>query len=246
MNTESKQTMTPLEKYEQAAFELALYEIAMDEAQKMSEDTVDEQQIEEYCQASFPKMIALIRKHTRCSRLAFLKDALPKAGIAAALLIIVTALGGAIAIASSDTIRAHVIQFLIRITPQYYSVGYYPTGKTIQIPEGWTENYYLTYIPEGFEVVECRAGNTICEVLYCMDNHTVRFSIGATNSLSNIDSEDGIVDTIMINGHATTHITEGHWRTCIGQLGDKYYLLATTLPEEELLKMAESISLIRK
>ena len=246
MTEKEQHVYSPLGNYEKAAFQLALYEIALEEADKSMTEGDENEAFEKMCLDSMPRMMKVIDKYVRkVSYIRFVRNTLPKVGRAVAAVILLALLGSTIAIASSKTIRASVIEFLIRTTPEYTAVGFYQTGDSIDIPENWGADYYPLYIPDGFSVDKVSTGQWTSEVLYINGNGDgINVLFGSIATQSRFDSEDAEIVHIEINGVDSLLILKDNSNKIIGQLGDDYYCISTTLPLDEVIRIAKSITLI--
>lgn len=246
MTEKEQHVNSPFENYEKAAFQLALHEIALEEADQARPEGKEGEDFEKTCLESTPRMMKVIDRYTRrASRIRFARDTLPKIGKAAAAAALVAFLGGAIAIASSKTIRVSVVDFLISKTPEYTAVGFRQTEDVIDVPENWASSYYPSYIPAGFSIEQVNIGHSMSEVVFLNEeSEVIHVLFGGTATEMRADSEGAQITHVTINGADATLITKDDSNKLIGRLGDEYYLISAVLPADELVKIAESIKLI--
>ena len=248
MTEKNQPSYSPIENYEKAAFQFALYEIALEEADLAMATDNSSDDLEKVALASMPRMLKTIEKYTRrASYVRFAKETLPKVGRAVSAFALFVLLSGSIAIASSKTVRASVIEFLIRTTPEYTAVGFYQTEDVIDVPENWGSSYYPTYIPAGFSIAQVNAGYGSSEVVYRNENgEKVSVFFGSISTQTRADSEMSETVHININGVDSVLIAKDGSHRLISQLGDEYYYISTTLPVSEVMRIAESIKLISR
>ena len=248
MTEKNRLSNFPLENYEKAAFQLALYEIALEEADLAVTEENTSDDLEKVALASMPRMLKTIEKYTRrASYVRFAKETLPKVGRAVAAFALFVLLGGSIAIASSKTVRASVIEFLIRTTPEYTAVGFYQTEDVIEIPENWGANYYPSYIPDGFTVGQVYARQETSEIVLENEEGDCLFILfGSLSTQSRVDSENSEVVHVTVNGLDSMLITKEDMHRLVGQLGDEYYCISGKLPASEIIRVAESMVLIKR
>lgn len=246
MTEKNRLSNLPLENYEKAAFQFALYEIALEEADLAVAEENTSDDLEEVALASMPRMLKAIEKYTRrASYVRFAKETLPKVGRAVAAFALFVLLAGSIAIASSKTVRASMIEFLIRTTPEYTAVGFYQTDDVVDVPENWELSYFPSYIPNGFYLDQVNTGRKTSEAYFRNDKgESIDILFGSISTQLRIDSENAEIVHLNINGVDSTLMIKDDSHRLIGHLGDEYYYISTNLPLTEVIQIAESIMLI--
>ncbi len=127
------------------------------------------------------KNLARINRYFRLQRTrTFFNQTLPKIGQIAAILIAVFAVAGGVAIATSHTIRAQVMEMLVQIEEQYTALSLVEdTNASFEIPSDeipseWGGEYYPAYIPEYFEA---------STAISFPSNHFVKFINSASTAM---------------------------------------------------------------
>lgn len=153
-----------------------------------------------------------------------------------------------VAIAAIPTVRHSALKFFMNIGEQYASIGFKETEEYVDVPQEWKEDYYPTYIPDGFSV-DAVSSN---DVLYSNGaERTLSFVVLGQTAGANIDTEDANVSWEDINGF-TALVSE----TVIGpskekgpviivwNIGNKYLIVDFDGTKEEALQIARSVQLI--
>ncbi|MBQ9300429.1 MAG: DUF4367 domain-containing protein [Clostridia bacterium] len=241
---------TPMEKYEEAALELASYRLLQGEQQKLSDpalnltawaspddETEFSQRINKLIDAEFRKEALTNVLKTKPLRL--LKFA--------ALLILLVNMAITIAVAASDTIRVRVLQFLMQNTPSYTQIKFVPTGIEIEIPVDWSEDYFPTYIPQGFYMKKVEPYKEAALVVYENDrNQRIEIEICGPGAVAQVDSENAEMFNISIQGHSATVMQKNGWTRIVWNVGDRYIMVRSNTDYENTISVAESISPIQK
>lgn len=183
-------------------------------------------------------------RRERTKRLLF--QTLPGLGRAAAILIAVITLAGCTAFAASGTVRAYVYRLLIQPTEEYTRLSLVPSETDfIDVPEGWDGLYYPAYIPEGLTLVQAD-----WDAAYYGNGADARplmsFYELDEGSVMQIDTEGAEVRAILIHGQPAHLSVKGTHIHIFWSEGARYFVVGTRdLPEEDAIRIAESVTLIR-
>lgn len=175
---------------------------------------------------------------------------LPKVAQIAAIFIAVIALAGSVAVATSHTVRVHVMKLLYEMEEEYTTIKMVEDEKaSFDVPAEWQGTSYMSYVPEKY---------SICNILSYGNNHLVEycdkttnevaliFSEHGTNIESNADTENAITQKLLINGYSGLLITKGSSLRVFWCDGIKYYCLSlTNSTVDELLSVANSVKKIK-
>lgn len=241
---------TPMERYEEAALELASYRLLQGEQQKLSDlalnltawaspdDEVEfSQRINKLIDAEFRKKA--LNSVLQIKPLRLLKFA--------ALLILLVNMAITIAVAASDTIRVQALQFLMQNTPSYTQIRFAPLGIEIEIPVDWPEDYYPTYIPQGFSITKVEPFEEAALVIYeNTHNQRIEIDICGPGAVANIDSENAEMFDISIQRHSAMVLRKNEWTRIVWSIGDRYIMIRSNTDYETIVSVAESISPIQK
>ena len=112
----------------------------------------------------------------------------------AAIAVLLLNMSLTIAAASSSSVRTKVIRFLIRINDSYMNIDFEDSSTDILIPESWTENYYPTYIPDGYALSSCSIDGGASMVEFSdTSGHKLSVGIYPTYSFSSLNTEDRLM-----------------------------------------------------
>lgn len=127
-----------------------------------------------------------------------------------ACFVLIVAVATPIALANSAAFRAKVMQLLIQMDNEkgeaYFSFEQNPNAS-FWIPEGWLGGYFLSYIPDGFQIYEFDPLFTMVEYRNTDGSQFIYSEYDETSELMT-GIEDATITPIEINGH-TGYIIEG-------------------------------------
>lgn len=161
-----------------------------------------------------PRNLKCIERETKRQRIRrMVTQTLPRLARTASVWIVVTAIVGSIAIASSSTVRKLVANLLIEVTPQYTSFMFIPgESNSVEIPDGWHGQYYPSIIPDGLVLHEMDSNAIgLHDVIYTFPDSAVwqfmytEISDGGIN----IDSENATVSSVNVMGYEATMLSKG-------------------------------------
>jgi len=163
------------------------------------------------------------------------------------LIVLVLNFALTVAVAANQNIRVKVVQFFESMNESYAEYGYVQTGETLQIPEDWTEHYYLSYIPEGYEISNKSIGETISTVEYSKNEEDrIFFGVFGIHEQTNLDVENAMVSVADINGSNATVIEKEGTIRMVWCVGNCYFVLITTEDYATTRDIAQSVTLIQK
>lgn len=250
MIDEHETLKTPEENYEAAALELAIYRMMKrdyDDA-KVSLSQETDEELSQTAEESLPRMLKMIDRQTRNITL---RQMLRKQGFrvlkTAAVIVLVLNMGLTIAAAASTDVRAKVIEFLTEINGSYMTMGFMTTGEELFVPETWMENYYPTYIPEGYSLkfINSQSGNSEVEYEDSQANK-LRIQICDIMSISRINTEGADVSQGKVHEIKTTILQQPYGEVdMVWAIGDRYFVV-NGCNYEIVQAVAESIKIIEK
>ncbi|MGI6184066.1 MAG: DUF4367 domain-containing protein [Candidatus Fimadaptatus sp.] len=240
---------SPKERYDEAALELAMHELLGQDAAAL--DALDEDARREAAALADEcgeRMLKLIERQMR--RRSW-RDSLLRNGKQvlklAAMVVLVMNLGLTIAVATSDTMQARVMKFFMNSNESHVDIGYSGSHGDVDIPADWKVNYFPTYIPEGYDMVDYIAasgsglieyknssGQCLCIRIF---NAYASTSINVEGAKRYIMPLHGAMATVLEQPYGMTDI--------IWQLGEYYFVVSTDESFDVALAVAESISVIQ-
>lgn len=140
----------------------------MDELEKECEES--DRELESMVRDIDARILRRIRNQTRIGRVRHLAHGiLPRAGTVVAGLMLVFFLGLSTAVATVQSVRINMLNFITEIEDRYTKLYLQESGAIVDVPEEWEGLYYMTYIPEGFELLEWSEK----EVIYTDENENI-------------------------------------------------------------------------
>lgn len=179
----------------------------------------------------------------RAARKAQIRRYVPKIAEIAACILLVVCIAAPLAVANIESVRASVVRFLTQINDEYAEIGIVEEGATIEVPDGWNGGYYLSYIPEGYQVEQVLLRGV--GVLYLNEaSKALTFHEGDEHLTINIDSEDKVVTYESVNGETALVLEDEVGTSIVWSKGKDYFILQLDEPKEEALKVARGVCMI--
>ncbi len=245
------------EEWRELVYRLAATEYAQQEADLLMEqiaaDEVGGNTLEE--DAHFtqmePKTLRIIHKAIRKSKIErFTHQTLPKAGKMAASILLVLFMGLSVAIASVHSVRVRVLKLLINIEDDYTELSLQEDyGSSFDVPSEWGGSYYPSIIPEGFvvsQILNMVQDSTIVLSLESDKTTRITFSELGEDAFTNLDTEDALVSSKMVNGSPALFVVKGNTISITWTMDNLYFILICEgLQEKEVLSLAHSVVQIK-
>lgn len=167
-----------------------------------------------------------------------------------AIFILIVIGANAILITSVEAYRIGFMKAIISMRDGFMNIDYQREKQedTEHIPEGWDNLFYLSYVPEGYSIVDSVTSPVVAYIVYQNSEENAiifqQFPRGANMQLNTEGSE---VTDIIINGEKAILI-EHPEVTMLTWVQDDIalYLETRQLPTDEIIKMAEGLLLTNK
>lgn len=223
---------------------IALQEYQEDEMARVMAEGGDDAAAKERLARGEEEMIRRIDRRLRRKRiLQFSRKTLPQIGKVAACLVLVFYVGLTVAVATVESARVELLQFILNIGERYTSFGFKETGEAVEVPSEWNGYYYPSYIPEGYTLAESFPD----VVLYKNSRQEeLVFSELGVNTSGVIDTENAAIDYMMIGGKTAMIVEKGIWTTIIWNIDNRCLLVEYMGERDETIKIAESVVMIRE
>lgn len=250
MNDQNEKMHTPEENYEAASLELAIYRMMKrdHDAVRAAMSEEDENELSRIAEEKTPRMLGFIDKQMK--RIA-MRSNLWKHGRrileTAAVVVLILNIGLAAAVATSESVRAKVVRFLMEMNDSYMNIGFSQDEKEIIVPEEWEGRYYPTYIPQGYFIQRCvsHAGTNMVEYGDAEGN-IITIEVCDTNSFGRLNTENTVIDSIQLHSVTATVLRQPFGEiNMIWSIGDHYFSVSGR-DYETVLAVAESIEVIQK
>lgn len=190
------------------------------------------------------------KREKRQQYVASIRRVIPRLVEVAACLILVVALATPVALASSVTFRAKVMQLLMELDSEkgeaYFSLTEDESARFL-VPEGWKGSFFPSYLPDGYYIYDFDPFFT--SILY-RNTQDFQFYFDEYDDSTGMTSgiENATVSTVTINGH-TGYLIDGtasdgitHAVTIIWQNDKKWFSIAGYgISTNEALMIATSV-----
>ena len=223
--------------------------IALQEYQAESLETIladepgDSSAREQLARSEKSTIRRLNRRLRRRSLRRFAVRTLPKAGRAAACLILVFYIGLTVAVATVQSVRVDLMRFFVRIDGGQASFGFETSDDHLDVPSGWNGYYYPSYIPDGYVltgvfddsvVYQNRAGT---ELRFCDSGPDARWTV---------DTVDAEIESVTVNGRPAVLIRKGIWTTIVWSVDSRCLIVDCAGTKDVAITIAQSVVMIRK
>lgn len=213
----------------------------MDELEKECEES--DRELESMVRDVDARILRRIRNQTRIARVRHLAHGiLPRAGTVVAGLMLVFFLGLSTAVATVQSVCINMLNFIDEIEDRYTKLYLQESGAIVDVPEDWEGLYYMTYIPEGFELLEWSEK----EVIYTDENENIlgfcEYEYGAT---CNLDTENAEITYESLQGRSAMVVEKEGVVAVTWSEGSHFFVLDLMGEKEEALRIAGSVLVIR-
>ncbi|PKM51424.1 MAG: hypothetical protein CVV02_07410 [Firmicutes bacterium HGW-Firmicutes-7] len=229
--------------------EAALYDIGYHHSERICRET--DVLLEEYKDLEYPESLDTwfddflknrkkeLEKNRRVQKL----GTYSKRAAVVVLAVIITA---ATVTVSVEAYRIQFLNFIIETKEKYSLVNIEEdTGATIdfnQLPTDWMNFYYPTYIPRGY-IFKQASGDEVQKrmVFEDFDYHEITFIQAELSASMQLDTEDGDVIQLEINGNRGMLIEENGYVIINWYNQEKLFTLDGEIDQNILIQMAKSI-----
>jgi hypothetical protein len=232
-------------EYAQQEADLLMEQIAIDEA---SGNTQEE---DAHLKQAEPKTLRVIRNAIRKRKLnQFARHTLPRVGKAAAAILLVFYIGLTAAIAGVPSVRVRVLELLVNIEDEYTELSLQENpNASFDVPAEWSGSYYPSKIPEGFvisQILNMVQDSTIVLSLESDKATRITFSELGEDAYTNLDTEDAVVSSKMVNGSPALFVVKGDTISVSWAMDNLYFILICEgLQKKDVLPLANSVVRIK-
>jgi len=213
----------------------------LDEISKLAKDMEYPKELDDW----FSGYIENVKKsEKKAKRMAAAKRIANKAAMAA----IVLGVGLVLATFSVDAFRIEVLNFLIETTQKYTSIQVGNVmDKEEKVPATWSSYYLPEYIIDGYSLSSVQEFSDIRLIYFQNTNgEVIKFSQSFDNDNYQIDTENTEATEVMINDTKGILVDKNGDITLLWHNSDNTFFLIGKADKKEIVKMAESIKLIKK
>jgi hypothetical protein len=245
------------EEWRELIYRIAATEYAQQEADLLMEQiAIDEtggntQEEDSHFTKAEPKTLRVIRKTIRKRKLnQFVRYTLPKVGKVAAALLLVFYIGLTAAIAGVPSVRVRVLELLVNIEDEYTELSLKENpNASFDVPAEWSGSYYPSKIPKGFAISQIL--NMVQDSTVILSSESdkatrITFSELGEDAYTNLDTEDAIVSTKMVNGSPALFAVKGNIISVSWAKDNLYFILICEgLQEKDVLSISNSVVRIK-
>lgn len=170
------------------------------------------------------------------------RKTLPQAIRVVASILLFCYIGLTVAIAADSSVRIKIMEFFMNIENEYTEFGLRDTGEHMDVPAEWQGYYYPSYIPEGFAISRFFKYSVSYE-----RNDGAQLDFGEFDATvsSAIDTEDAIVNFIIINGNSAMIVQKEPWTSIIWSVDNRILEINYSGDLEAAIQIAESVRMIK-
>lgn len=149
------------------------------------------------------------------------------------------------AIAHTDFLRVNPSRLEIKKKTGYIEVEMKEdTSVSFDVPSQWRGRYYLSYVPEGFELFDIFPEMNWVEYRNA-EGKQLHFAECVKGSASAIDNKNAVYSQENIHGETAFIMDRGDSTCVIWGIGTEYFYVDAYLSKEEVLKIAEGVEFIQ-
>lgn len=241
------------EDYENSLFKLIMFEAAEKEGRVFLEENEQLKKDPAYLPSAdeenrFQKQLNRnIRKRTYPSGEKLLCSFANK--VAVAMLVVVFAFTGAVF--TVQAFRADVLNFLIRIEPEYTSIQLdgSENNKEQNLAVNWKNAYVPAYIPDDFKVDSLYYSDPLKTITYHKKGNNKEFIVYSEYDASNdveLDTENAsLIKIILVHGHKGTLVIKNSIVSVTWEMDGHIFTVKAKQNEDEVIKIAQNVNFVK-
>lgn len=162
----------------------------------------------------------------------------PRIGKVLAGLMLVIFVGLSTAVATVQSVRLSVLNFIIEIEDRYTSLYFEESRSTYEVPQGWQGLYYITYVPERFVLADCSDN----EAIYVdRDGNILGFCEYEYGETCNLDTENAEITYESIHGRNSLVVEKEGWVAITWSIGARFFVIDLIGTRDEAFQIANSV-----
>lgn len=188
----------------------------------------------------------LMRRMRAYSALRSVCRFVPRAAAAAAALILISGALITGALAVSPGVRVYVTNFIFSIEGSEVRMIAQRGDAGIEVPEGWTGEYFPSYIPEGFVMSGLSDLPSSQQVIYKNDDGMIIILEEAKDAIRfKVDPGEYTVDNVYINGELMERILSDKGMTYMWSYGGRGFCLRYSGDNAAAREIVRSVTRIK-
>ncbi|MDF1618626.1 DUF4367 domain-containing protein [Petrocella sp. FN5] len=118
----------------------------------------------------------------------------------AAVVLLALLLSSAVVTMSVEAFRIRFLNLFIETEKDHNRIDFNESEEVLELPEGSSNDYYPTYLPEGYSLLDSQSGEyTKIATFLNQDNQLLIFTQNVNNMGVNIDNEHSDIELVPIN-----------------------------------------------
>ena len=237
------------ERYEESAFQMAVFLAAEKSEPRLREDA-EKERTKAPSELAVKRLERILAQKVRKNNMKQFGKTAWKIGsrIAIAIMIFITV--GLATVMSVDALRSRFAEFMLTFHSEYTELELRETTNTGTIVEGGQSlcimgSYMPAYIPEEFRLKSMMLDEQANDLEY--ENNEgmfISFSVYTSDVLSNIDTENvDSLETVEVKGRSGLLVMKEGVYTLAWSKDDYYFILMSNVSRDEMLRIAESVAL---
>lgn len=222
---------------------IALLQNQEAELDRQAQECEDNEELQQYVLEGESRILKHIKRNYRRSQARNIaKRTIPQMVRVAAIILLFCYIGLTVAIAADSSVRIRIMEFIMNVGEQYTEFGFRETDEYMEVPTEWQGYYYPSYIPEGFVIKRIIRNEVQFERSDGLYFDFCDIDAATSNA---IDTENADTWFISINGHSAMIIQKELWTSIIWSIDNRVLMINYTGEREEVIKIAESVRMIR-
>lgn len=164
---------------------------------------------------------------------------------AAIFIIVMIAVTGSLTI-GVEAFRLRIFNLFVQESEEYTDLSLMEEGvenTNITKPEGLLDYYYVTYLPNGFNLLDYSGDDGFIAFVFSDGDSRIQLitQTGGPDFLSQVDSENAEVTRFDLNGNDAIYFTKNDKGTIAWHQDNVLIKISGYISKEKLIKIAESI-----
>ena len=151
-------------------------------------------------------------------------------------------LSSAVVTMSVEAFRIRILNLFIETEKDHNRIDFDESEEVLKLPEGWSNDYYPTYLPEGYSLLDAQSGEyTKIATFMNQDNELLIFTQNANNMGMNIDNEHSDIELVPINDNEGYMTNKDNIISISWSENDVVFTLEGAEEISPMIKIAEKI-----
>ena len=145
-----------------------------------------------------------------------------------------------------EAFRLRIFNLFVQENEQYTDLSIIEDGDKEMIitkPEGWTDYYYVSYLPNGYDLVDYSGHDGYKTAIFSDGDNRISLitQTGDSEFLSQVDSEQGDIERIDLDGIDAIYFIKDDKGTIAWHIEDELIKISGYINKDEFIKIAKSL-----